>query len=238
MADTPVVEVGHGNVLQAVQSIVDAFNSGDTEAVHAALARLGAPATDQLYQRLGSMTRTLHNSLAEFKQSLSRDSLSMSSTNIPDATDKLEAVIQLTMNAANTTLDCTEQTSIHLASVRRKNDQIIELLKSSDWGTPATREKLLALSGEATTEFDAAEVLNSKVLMAQTFQDLTGQSIRKVIQLVQSLEKQLVELVKTFGDHMESTPAGPSASLDDPTGTSTGKLAQDDADSVLKQFGF
>jgi chemotaxis protein CheZ len=142
------------------------------------------------------------------------------------------------MNAANTTLDCTEQTSIHLASVRRKNDQIIELLKSSDWGTPATREKLLALSGEATTEFDAAEVLNSKVLMAQTFQDLTGQSIRKVIQLVQSLEKQLVELVKTFGDHMESTPAGPSASLDDPTGTSTGKLAQDDADSVLKQFGF
>lgn len=45
--------------------------------------------------------------------------------------------------------------------------------------------------------------LMTEVLMAQDFQDITGQVIRRVIQLVEDVEKNLIELLKIFGKEEE-----------------------------------
>lgn len=238
MQDTKVLQLPRDEVLDAVRAIVDAFEAGDPEQVQAALARLGAPTNDALYKKLGTMTRSLHTSIEEFKQSLNRDNLNMSTTNIPDAADKLEAVIQMTLNAANTTLACTEQNTNSLTTLRESVEKMKSLCASQKWNTVETRVSLIASLDTALREIEIAEDANNNILMAQAFQDLTGQAIRKVITLVGHLESQLVELIKVFGHQVEHRQADAPPVPADPTATSIGKLEQDDADAVLKQFGF
>ena len=74
--------------------------------------------------------------------------------------------------------------------------------------------------------------LSSQILLAQEFQDLTGQALRKVIKLVGGLEGRLISLVTLFGaGHAE--PSEPEQAPEEKKA-----MAQDDVDAVLSSFGF
>ena len=47
----------------------------------------------------------------------------------------------------------------------------------------------------------------TEIMIAQDFQDLTGQIIKKVIQLISEIENQLVMILKIFGVKLESSPS-------------------------------
>jgi chemotaxis protein CheZ len=68
------------------------------------------------------------------------------------------------------------------------------------------------------------------ILTTQSFQDLTGQTIKKVIQLVTDIETELVKLIATFGVKIEAGAAVPVAVVE--------KVNQADVDDLLKEFGF
>ena len=84
----------------------------------------------------------------------------------------------------------------------------------------------------------------SEVLMAQDYQDLTGQIIRKVITLVQNVEQKLVKLVRITGNKLDdskgatddkkelSGPAIPGLDQGDQV------TNQDDVDDLLSSLGF
>ncbi|MDE1043621.1 protein phosphatase CheZ, partial [Escherichia coli] len=51
---------------------------------------------------------------------------------------------------------------------------------------------------------DELQGLMTNVLMAQDFQDLTGQVIRRVIELVREVEDSLIHLLTAFGSQDDS----------------------------------
>jgi chemotaxis protein CheZ len=84
----------------------------------------------------------------------------------------------------------------------------------------------------------------SEVLMAQDFQDLTGQIIRKVIALVQDVEQKLVKLVRITGNKLDDGKghkqeaeklAGPAIPGLDQGDQVTN---QDEVDDLLSSLGF
>ena len=107
----------------------------------------------------------------------------------------------------------------------------------------ADMSEFFAHSKDVMTELSSN--LNT-VLMAQDFQDLTGQIIRRVITLVEDVESNLVNLIRLQGDGpstvTESKPAEPTGKLEGPQ--VPGKEAedvmtnQDDVDDLLASLGF
>jgi chemotaxis protein CheZ len=70
----------------------------------------------------------------------------------------------------------------------------------------------------------------TEILTTQSFQDLTGQTIKKVITLVNDIEAELVRLITSFGVKIESGSAQPVAVAE--------KVSQSDVDDLLKELGF
>ena len=124
---------------------------------------------------------------------------------IPDARDRLQYVIDKTETAANKTMDAVDRCmpiadNLHegLLQVRPQWNELmhgrIELAEFK-----ALCHRIDGLLGEV--EGDSSELRGqlTEILMAQDFQDLTGQIIRRVITLVNEVEKRLVEILTAFG---------------------------------------
>jgi chemotaxis protein CheZ len=94
------------------------------------------------------------------------------------------------------------------------------------------------------TQKDSAQLHASlsEVLMAQDFQDLTGQIIRKVIALVQDVEQKLVKLVRITGNRLDEGKKEKKEELAGPAipGLDQGDqvTSQDDVDDLLSSLGF
>lgn len=224
----------------AVEQLLDALGEGDVCTVEQALSTLGLRRDSALYERVGRMVRQLHDALTEFKANMDPGNVTMSTTSLPDATDKLESVIEMTHNAASTTLSLAERQQALIEEQLRElahYRKILtpELCATNPWGAHAARflEKQEQRAKEVHT-------LTNEVLMAQTYQDLSGQALRKVIRLVTGLEANLVQLIQLFGAHeprskettiIEGVEPQPKPAKDD-------DLEQDEVDSILNNFGF
>lgn len=229
--------------LEVVQQLVAAFESGNSRGIEDALTKLGAESS--LYRRVGQMTRQLHNSLQDFKQSLDPGSVTMNTTNLPDAADKLERVIQLTFEAANKTLSLAEH---HATVLTKQRQSLTQLERISDEATTSKedlRHAVQTFLEEQVAANSTCQQINCEILLAQEFQDLTGQALRKVITLVTGLELQMVELVKLFGLH----EAPPTASHPLKNGKTpdvgcvsrpeaAGSVDQSEVDALLSDLGF
>lgn len=76
--------------------------------------------------------------------------------------------------------------------------------------------------------------------MAQDFQDLTGQVIKKITTLVQDLERQLVQVLVDFSPQVkkEETSSLLNGPQIDPTNTIDVVANQEQVDDLLDSLGF
>ncbi len=156
------------------------------------------PGHDELLSRVGQITRTLHDSL----RALGFDKVIQDAAQeIPDVRERLNYVAKMTEQAAQKVLSATE-TALPLQEEIAQNAQRI----SADWNELlASRfdEKICREMAGATAQslqMMAADASVTKqqlmdIMMAQDFQDLTGQVIRKITELAHNLETQLVQLL-------------------------------------------
>jgi len=167
-------------------------------------AATGMPDNDAVFNRIGQMTRQVHDTLRALGAD---DALQDAVQAIPDARQRLSYIAQMTEQAASRVLNATDiaqplQTQIQNGSEALQ--QKWEKLFASELSV----DEFKALAGEtrnflAQTARDSREV-NSQLLdimMAQDFQDLTGQVIKKVVDLAQTLETELLQIL------LEITPA-------------------------------
>jgi len=124
---------------------------------------------------------------------------------IPDAKERLNYVITRTEKAANKTMDAVE-------AIFPVVDTIAGQVAADDpsWTKLMNNEldlkefKTLCLDIDTLLKNTGKEThhiysLMTDVLMAQDFQDLTGQVIRKVIDLVNEVEDSLINMLTAFG---------------------------------------
>ncbi len=154
----------------------------------------------ELYNEVGKLTRELHTAIVNF-QIDPRFPHAEEVSQISDATERLSYVVQMTERAANRTMDLVEECA---PLVNDLNDEAQTL--SADWGRFLRREmkvehfrelakriELFLARGERDTQKLSAHL--NDILLAQDYQDLTGQVIKRVTSLVTEVEANLVKLV-------------------------------------------
>lgn len=214
-----------------------------------------------LYQEVGKLTRELHSAIVSF-QIDPRMPQAEEVSQITDATERLSYVVKLTEGAANRTMDLVEQGTPVL------NELAIEAQNLSvDWQRFMRREVAASefrdlvkrvdsfLTHSAEGNRQVAGYLND-ILLAQDYQDLTGQVIKRVTALVTEVESNLLKLVLMASqvdrfagiehDHQqlraekdqEKHPTrgeGPQIHADKREDVVSG---QDDVDDLLSSLGF
>jgi chemotaxis protein CheZ len=200
---------------------------------------------DEMLNRIGHVTRTLHDSL----RGLGLDKImERVAQDIPDARDRLNYVARMTEQAAERVLNATDlatplqtelSTSAAALDKRWKELLAVPSLKSEYNQVADETLTFLALTEKNTAE---TKELLMKIMMAQDFQDLTGQVIKKITGLAQDLEKQLVQVLVDFSPAMankhtetnESLLNGPQ--IDPQAEDVVGSQAQ--VDDLLDSLGF
>jgi chemotaxis protein CheZ len=159
-----------------------------------------SPNGDML-NRIGQVTRLLHDSLSGLGLDHILDQVAK---DIPDARDRLNYVARMTEQAAERVLNATD-IAIPLQTELASGATTLEGRWKEVLGNPSLKSEydqvadetlvFLTLAGKNTTETKA---LLMDIMMAQDFQDLTGQVIKKITGLAQDLEKQLVQVLIDF----------------------------------------
>lgn len=206
-------------VFERLVDFMNAISNQDYEKADEAIQQIMGSGDAGLFKEVGKVTRKLHDSIRSFKEALDPKLKDMAVSEMPNAVDQLQMVIERTEAAANKTMNIVEKYiltmddfSAHLRNVTGPAESM-EFLKAYKNGL----------------EDDLTEVLTT-----QSFQDLTGQTIKKVISLVGDIESELVRLITTFGVKME--PAKEAVYYG--PGTSADKVSQEGVDDLLKDFGF
>ena len=232
-----------------VKNLLACMESGDLEKTQDQFEELVEVRENEMYQEIGKLTRELHESINTFAQDDSL--LNIAEDEFPDARQRLAHVITMTDEAANNTLSAVEE-SMPLC------DKVISSTKEveSEWKRFSNREltvnEFKTLSGNLQNYFtnnieNASKVndLLTNVLMAQGFQDLTSQIIKRVISLVEEVEISMVDIIKlasTKSNETDNKKIDDPAALDGPvvpgleaSGTVSG---QDEVDDLLSSLGF
>ena len=172
-----------------------------------------AASHEEVLSRVGHMTRTLHDSL----RGLGLDKLvEKAASDIPDARDRLDYVARLSEQAAKRVLDATDAASplqdaieSRSADLRTAWQALLDgeggdaakagataAATAEGWRALAERSVAVMAENERAAAATRAELMN--IMLAQDFQDLTGQVIGKITSIAQDLEKQLVQVLIDF----------------------------------------
>jgi len=199
---------------------------------------------DEVLSRIGHMTRALHESL----RGLGLDKLiEKAASDIPDARDRLDYVARLSEQAAKRVLDATDAASplqdgidASAAELSRSWQGLLDSGEgSAEWR--ALAERTIASLGESRSAASATKGHLMDIMMAQDFQDLTGQVIKRITGIAQNLEKQLVQVLVDFApaevkrEFDNSLLNGPQIK---PEGNTEVVADQGQVDDLLDSLGF
>lgn len=252
MADNTEPTPQEADYLRLARQLIEAVEQGRGDEAQRTVDELTRLRETELFRELGVLTRDLHEAMKTFRVDARIGEIA--GTEIPDARERLNHVIELTDDAAHRTLSAIE-TSLPLVDGVRERSAALEV----EWRRFRQREldvgefRLLSRDlegflGEVSEQGGQLQSLLTEALMAQGYQDLTGQIIRRVIALVQEVEDSLVALVRISGARMgeEKSNTADKATTDDARGhgpavpgRDSGVVSgQDEVDDLLSSLGF
>lgn len=235
--------------LELAQALVECLQAGNEAEADQLIESLSQGCRqDELFIEVGRLTRELHDAINGFL--LDARISDMTNVEIPDAKERLNYVITMTQQSADRTLTAVEKSLPVVEVMEKQSAQLAE-----EWNKLRMRmlskeefkglsDQLYGFLQQAREDSSDLHASLSEVLMAQDFQDLTGQIIRKVILLVQDVEQKLVKLVRITGSKLddgkvtkkeEAKLAGPAIPGLDQGDQVT---SQDDVDDLLSSLGF
>jgi chemotaxis protein CheZ len=236
-----------------LESLFDEISSArPAEAAPAAPVAAAAPAAaadgeetahdGTMFERLGGIVRLLHDSLRELGYD---KALTEASTAIVDAQDRLEYVASLTEQAANKVLNTLDD-GMPAQDVLSKKSKEMEDRWAALFEGKLSIEEFKVLAGDSrafaqavseATEAEKARLL--EIMMAQDFQDITGQLIKKVVVITKTVENELAQLLRDNAPpEVREKIAQKEVSLMSGPSTPTVALSQDSVDDLLADLGF
>jgi len=255
-APAPVAAAPAPSAEDDLESLFDEVSASRPAAaapVAPAAAAPAAPAADEhhgehhgdgnpMFERLGGIVRLLHDSLRELGYD---KALTEASAQIGDAQDRLEYVASLTEQAANKVLNTLDD-GMPAQDVLSKQSKAMEdrwaalfagKLSLDEFKTLAGDSRDFAQAVSAATEAEKARLL--EIMMAQDFQDITGQLIKKVVGITKTVESELAQLLKDNAPtEVREKIAQKEVSLMSGPSAPTVALNQDSVDDLLADLGF
>ena len=246
----------NAETLERAKEYVKQLELGDTAQADVVLSELTGVRESQLFNELGRLTRDFHEAINAFNSDDRVASLAVDE--IPDAKERLTYVIKKTDEAAHITLNAVE-TALPICDSLDKTlldlNEAWEKFLSKEMDAAEFRKLSVTMQEflrSSNGDLTAVKSNLTEILMAQGFQDITGQIIKRVITLVSEVEKSLIELVRLGSrlnlpnTNLESEKASKDtvkgSTLDGPQvpGLESDTIVngQDDVDDLLSSLGF
>jgi chemotaxis protein CheZ len=201
-----------------------------------------------MYERLGGIVRVMHDSLRELGYD---KALTEASSQIVDAQDRLEYVASLTEQAANKVLNTLDE-GMPAQDVLSKQAKDMENRWADLFAGKLSIDQFKSLAGDSrqfaqlvseATEAEKARLL--EIMMAQDFQDITGQLIKKVVIITKTVENELAQLLRDSAPadvkeklaQKQAVQEQPVQLMSGPSVPATA-LDQDSVDDLLADLGF
>ena len=198
-----------GRYRSLVDDLSVALDANDERALRGAFERLRAQFNVDLNPELKRIAADAQSALRRFRKQARLERLA--DQEVPDARKRLAHVVKLTEEAAHRTLDLVDQSTPLVDRMAVEAAQLLE-----EWELHGSRQLAVStLWPERATESleravrDSERVrrLLTQMLLAQGYQDLSGQIISSVITLVVELERVLTQLVAlASGDDTRRMP--------------------------------
>lgn len=238
-------------MLERARMLVREIEDGNENAAIHMLDDLTRIREGKLFQEMGHLTRELHEAMKNF--TMGDRIAELTEEEIPDAKERLNHVITMTEQAADKTLTAVEAGLPLSEDIQKHAGELNDKWQSfqnRDLSVEEFRGLVKELDGFFPLLSGDAQSLHkhmSDIMMAQDFQDLTGQIIRRVINLVHDVEENLVKMIRLSGGTVVAEKKAEKEKKDiKAEGThvpGTNKAAdivegQDDVDDLLSSLGF
>ena len=228
------------------ESLSKAFAAGHREAFLEVVDRIVETRAHALYQNLRDLSGGIRSALDQFQ--LNSRLATLAGKEVPDARVRLDHALKLTEDGAHRTLDLVERScplSDNIAKGAAALGVTLRSMRDVMTQTTAFPEVLARLDEFLVLAQRDSEVVRANltdVLMAQSYQDLSGQIIRGVITLVGEVERTLAQLATLTGHGSDTSaplPASPTNGFGPAIpGLTTGAVSeQNDVDALLADLG-
>lgn len=183
-----------------IATLAGALAAGDETLFYSELDALVQRRELTLFGELRKLTGHLQSALDRFR--VDSRLVDLAQKEVPDAKHRLDHVLKLTDEAAHRTMDLVEQSGPLAERTAREAADLVELwrrFRARKIQVDEFREMVQRLDTfleAACVDMDKVRGNLSEVLLAQGYQDLSGQIIRGVMKLVAELECALADLVR------------------------------------------
>lgn len=200
---------------------------------------------ESVFNKLGNLTRLLHDTLCELGYD---KKLEETAQKLPDARQRLTYISQMTEQAASRVLNATDVAK----PIQDRVEEDASAL-SSRWdklyGRELSVDEFKQLAGDTRAFMNQvkedSKVVNAQLLeimMAQDFQDLTGQVIKRVVDMAQTLETELLGVLIQSAPEGKLNLAADEGLLNGPVVNAAGRddvvTNQEQVDDLLESLGF
>jgi chemotaxis protein CheZ len=204
----------------------------------------GAVTQEDVFNRIGHMARKLHDSMRELGYDRM---LEDTARQMPDAEERLNYIARMTEQAASRVLNATDLAKPAQAELERRvkvlgarwEMMFANQLSVDDFKQLAADTRSFFV--EAPAKIDVTNAQLNEIMMAQDFQDLTGQVIKKVVGMVQSFESQLLQVLIDVMPEEKKAEA-PASLMNGPVINAAGRAdvvtSQAQVDDLLESLGF
>lgn len=200
------------------------------------LPAASSAASPEVFQRLGLITRQLHDTLNQLGV---MPKLQHAVEGLPDARSRLSYIARKTGEAADKVLNAVDLAKHEQTGIAAAARQLA--LHHADAGPAATAEAAKRLAGEIEAGAARTDAILTDIMLAQDFHDLTGQVVTAVVTLAIDLEDSLVKLLLQAAPAELASPP-PAAVLHGPVVDAEGRVDvvtnQGEVDDLLASLGF
>ncbi|MCP4391481.1 MAG: protein phosphatase CheZ [Gammaproteobacteria bacterium] len=235
--------------MDRLDDLTAAMESGDNQRVDQLVSEITTLRETSLYQELGMLTRDIHDTINSFA---SDDRLTeLAKEDIPDAKERLRFIVTKTDEAAHRTMTGAEETVSMIDEFSERAEVMRERWRQFR-NRELSKQDFVVLNDDLDHFLEAiggeSQAIHGKmteIMLAQDYQDITGQMIKQVVNMVQEIEEKLVRLVTISGGAAKSLPITKTATTETAEGpqlpsASKDKVAQSqgDVDDLLASLGF
>ncbi|CAH7346618.1 Protein phosphatase CheZ [Vibrio chagasii] len=231
--------------LEDAKALVSALESGDITAANIIIESSYREADTELFKGVGKLTRKVYDVAQDL---LLDEKLANNASEIPDARGGLDYILSKTEESANITIDFVDST---LSTLEGKDAQSEQVLQGIDdfMGKKLSPQEFIILLNDIKKHIISVDsshrLMKSQlndVLLAQGYQDLTGQVVKKISTCLHDIEENLVTLLTMSGNTTNCTTKveEKAPALTGPTIVQSQETVenQDDVDDLLSSLGF
>lgn len=209
-----------------VQSLLEDLEAGDVISAAEQLDKITQLRNHELYSELDKISKNLNETLKNIDD---EEILHQVKFDLPDVSERLDYILDSTEKASEQTLTSSENLIAMLGDLRAMSESF----------APESKDKIEDLLNNASSEVN-------QILMAQSYQDLTGQVLNRIKITISCFERSLRDLIDQSGldlekvakkdltDEEELQGIGPNVTKSSKKDSAS---SQDDVDDLLDSLG-